>query len=223
MTNFEIIVIGASKGGTRALQTLLGNLPDDFPLPVVIVLHRGKESDEMLVSMLQKSTSLPVSEAEDKEVIVPQHIYLAPPDYHLLIDVGRIAVIDDSRLSIEDCKEPDACAIPQIVNASFALSTDAPVHLARPSIDVLFESAAETYGKGVIGIILTGASRDGSEGLAFIKTRGGLTLVQDPATADSAMMPKAAVEMSRVDRVLPLLEIASFLALTVGLNLKPTS
>jgi two-component system chemotaxis response regulator CheB len=203
---YQIIVIGASQGGTRALQSLLADLPEDFPLPVVIVLHRGKGSDEMLISVLQNSTSLPVSEAEDKELIVPRRVYLAPPDYHLLIDVGRIASPSKGVEGTLHGKS-DRQAGEQ---ASFALSTDAPVQHARPSIDVLFQSAAEIYGRRVIGIILSGASRDGAEGLASIKTRGGLALVQDPTTAENALMPKAAV--CHADRVLPLPEIAALIA-----------
>jgi len=203
---YQIIVIGASQGGTRALQSLLADLPEDFPLPVVIVLHRGKGSDEMLISVMQKSTSLPVSEAEDKELIVPRRVYLAPPDYHLLIDVARIASPSKSVEAMLAGKSDRQAGL----QASFALSTDAPVQKARPSIDVLFQSAAETYGRRVIGIILTGASRDGAEGLASIKTRGGLALVQDPTTAESALMPQAAV--CHADQVLRLPEIAALIA-----------
>jgi two-component system chemotaxis response regulator CheB len=206
---YQIIVIGASLGGTRAIQSLLGELPEDFPLPVVIVLHRGKESDEMLVSMLQKSTSLTVSEAEDKEVVVPGRIYLAPPDYHLLIDVGRtILSVESSDGQSCPTKNSDGQDCPSY---SFALLTDPAVQQARPSIDVLFQSAAETCGRRVIGVVLTGASRDGAEGLAFIKARGGLTLVQDPLTAESAIMPEAAVATSCVDLILPLAKIAAHL------------
>ena len=207
MNAYQIIVIGASMGGTQALQSLLGELPEDFPLPVVIVLHRGKGSDEMLVSMLQRSTSLPVSEVEDKEVIVVRHVYLAPPDYHLLIDVARPSIV--TRRVSEERRDPSLTrrvTMNPYDAPSFALSTDAPVQQARPSIDVLFQSAAETYGRRVIGIILTGASRDGAEVLASIKTRGGLTLVQDPATAESALMPEAAA--CHADQVLSLAEIA---------------
>lgn len=192
---YQIIVIGASLGGTQAVEALLGDLPDGFPLPIVIVLHRGKTSDELLISMLQKSTSLPVSEAEDKEVIVPGRVYLAPAGYHLLIEQNGPAE-----------------------HGSFALSIEAPVLLARPSIDVLFQSAEEAYARRVIGVILTGASRDGAAGLASIKARGGLTLVRDPATAKSALMPEAAAGAAQ--QIVPLSEIPSLVTRAVRLPLE---
>jgi len=176
---FEIVVVGASIGGLKALQSVLSGLPGDFSLPVVIVQHRGNDSDVGLYEYLARSSSLPVREPEDKEVVLPGNVYLAPRDYHLLIE-----------------------------KRSFALSTDPPVTFARPSIDVLFESAADEYEKGVIGVILTGANRDGSRGLAKIKSRGGLTLVQEPASATCGEMPQAAIDLTEVDWILPLEEIA---------------
>jgi two-component system chemotaxis response regulator CheB len=176
---FEIVVVGASVGGLKALQSLLSGLPPGFPLPVVMVQHRGNDSNIGLCEYLARSSSLPVREPEDKEAVLPGHAYLAPRDYHLLIE-----------------------------KRSFALSTDPPVTFARPSIDVLFESVADEYEKGVIGVILTGANRDGARGLANIKARGGLTLVQEPASATCAEMPQAAIDLSEVDWVLPLQEIA---------------
>jgi two-component system chemotaxis response regulator CheB len=178
-----IVVIGTSAGGLAALQVLLPGLPPDFPSPVILVQHRGKEAGSGLCEFLQRSCGLPVEEPEDKEPIAPGRIYLAPRDYHLLIE-GR----------------------------HFALSTEAPVCYARPSIDVLFESAADAYGKDVIGVILTGKNRDGARGLAAIKRGGGLALIEDPATAESREMPEAALAATVVDRVLPLGEIAPFLA-----------
>ena len=189
---YQIVVIGGSLGGAQAVQTLLRDLPDEFPLPMVIVLHRSKTSDEMLISILQKATSLPVIEAEEKEVIVPGRVYLAPADYHLLVEQNSPAE-----------------------HGSLALSTEAPVLLARPSIDVLFQSAAETYARRVIGVILTGASRDGAEGLASIKAHGGMTLVQDPSTAESALMPEAAIAAGAVKHIVPLSEISSVVARAV--------
>jgi two-component system chemotaxis response regulator CheB len=132
---------------------------------------------------LQRSSGLPVSEPDDKEPIARGRVYLAPRDYHLLIE-GR----------------------------HFALSTEAPVCYARPSIDVLFESAADAYGKDVIGVILTGKNRDGARGLAAIKKCGGLAVVEDPATAEAREMPEAALAATIVDRVLPLGGIALFLS-----------
>jgi two-component system chemotaxis response regulator CheB len=161
---FEIIVIGTSLGGLDALNLLLSGLPKSLPVSVAVVQHRYKSSDNMLSGFLQQHSLLPVVEAQDKEAMAPGRVYLAPADYHLLVEAG-----------------------------SFALSTEAPVCHARPSIDVLFESAADDYAENVIGVILTGASFDGAKGLAKIKARGGLAIVQEPATAISRIMPEAAI------------------------------
>ncbi len=141
----KIVVVGASTGGLKALQTLLPALPAEFPAPIVIVQHRGTDS-EILADFLRRSSKLRVKEPEDKELIEAGNVYLAPRDYHLLIDDG-----------------------------SFALSTESPVAYARPSIDVLFESASDEYQDRVIGVILTGANRDGARGLQKIKAGGGLS------------------------------------------------
>lgn len=185
--NADLIVLGASKGGLKALQTLLAALPAGFPPAVVIVVHRQPSPEDRLTHLLQKTSAVPVHEAEDKMRILPGHIYLAPADYHLLVDGGHLA-----------------------------LSTDAPVHYARPSIDVLFGSAADAYGGGVIGVILTGASKDGAEGLARVKGRGGLTIVQDPETAEARVMPEAAIRTGAVDKILPVEEIGPFLVADCG-------
>lgn len=177
---FEIVVVGASMGGLKALQVLLSGLPAEFSLPVVIVQHRGKDIETGLCEFLARSSHVPVTEPEDKEPVVPGHAYLAPRDYHLLIESG-----------------------------SFALSTDAPVSFARPSIDVLFESAADEYQDRAIGVILTGANHDGARGLAAIKAQGGLTLVEDPVTAACREMPDAAINLTKVDGILPLQEMAA--------------
>lgn len=169
-------------GGLHALETLLGGLPRDFPLSLAIVQHREAGSDDRLGNLLQCHTALPVGEAEDKESIVPGRVYLAPADYHLLIE-----------------------------NGSFALSTEPPVWHSRPSIDVLFESAADARGAQVIGVILSGANEDGARGLAAIKRCGGITVVQDPASAESIAMPNAAIAAVEPDEILPLEEIAPFL------------
>jgi two-component system chemotaxis response regulator CheB len=180
---FEIVVVGTSTGGLKALQVMLSGLPADFSLPIALVQHRGKGSESGLCEVLSQCTSLPVSEPEDKEPILRGHVYLAPRDYHLLIE-----------------------------NGTFALSTDLPVAYARPSIDVLFESAADEYEERAIGVILTGANRDGARGLAQLKSRGGLTLVEDPGSAASREMPEAAIAGTKVDFILPLDEIAPCLA-----------
>ncbi|MBA2732157.1 MAG: chemotaxis protein CheB, partial [Acidobacteria bacterium] len=136
---FEIIVIGASYGGLSALQIILSNLSPELCLPVVIVQHRRKDEDDGLCEYLHKRSSLPLTEPNDKEIVEPGRVYLAPRDYHLLIE-----------------------------ESMFALSTESPVGYARPSIDVLFESAADVYHERIIGVILTGANRDGAMGLAKI-------------------------------------------------------
>ena len=177
-----LVVVGGSLGGFQAVKQILHGLPADFPVPLVIVLHRASGAGDALPSLLQRQTALIVVEAEDKEPLAAGRVYLGPAGYHLLI-------------------EPDG----------LALSTEAPVNFARPSIDVLFESAAETYGAGVIGLALTGSSQDGAAGLASIKRHGGVALVQNPATAESAALPRAALAATAVDRVLPLAQIAPFL------------
>jgi two-component system chemotaxis response regulator CheB len=171
----QIIVIGASLGGLNALRTLLAGLPDKLSAPVVIVQHRGAGLDDMLAAMLQRHTALLLADAEDKEVLAAGHVYLAPADYHLLIE-----------------------------DESFALSTGPAVRHSRPSIDVLFESAADVYGSRTIGVILTGANADGALGLRAIQMRGGIAVVQDPATAESIAMPTAAIAATRTDRILPI-------------------
>jgi two-component system chemotaxis response regulator CheB len=179
---FEIVVIGASYGGLSALQVILPEFSPEFPLPVVIVQHRRSEVDGGLCEYLRKHSRMPLSEPNDKEVVEPGRVYLAPSDYHLLIE-----------------------------RSIFTLSTESPVGYARPSIDVLFESAADVYHERIIGVILTGSNRDGARGLSRIKSLGGLALVQDPSGAESRAMPEAAIEATEVDRILPLSEIAPFL------------
>ncbi len=185
---YDIVVVGTSLGGLHALEILLAGLPKGLPISVAIAQHRHKNSDNTLSVFLQRHCALPLSEAEDKEAIKPGHVYLAPADYHLLVESGR-----------------------------FALSTEAPVCHARPSIDVLFETAADAYGERAIGVILTGASDDGARGLASIKANGGLAIVQEPSTAECATMPKAAISVLRqrsanatiaIDWILPLRDIA---------------
>ena len=187
---YELIVIGASWGGLRAVSEILSALPGDLDAAVVVAQHRRVDTlDGGLAGILGTQTSLSVRDVDDKEPIAPGHVYLAPPDYHLLVD-----------------------------DRHFALSTDAPVHYARPSIDVLFESAADAYGNRAIGVILTGANDDGATGLARIKERGGVAVVQDPAHAERREMPRAAIAATVADAILPLEEIGPFL---YGLVLDP--
>lgn len=178
MSDQHIIVIGASVGGMDALNTILRTLPKDFPAPIVVALHRGKDSDETVLTIVHRGVQLKLREATDKMHLIRGVVYIAPSDYHLLI-------------------EDDHCA----------LSLEAPVHHARPSIDVLFESAAEAYEDETIGVILTGGNRDGASGLASIKSAGGITIVQNPKTADNRVMPDAAIAASKVDHILNLDQI----------------
>jgi two-component system chemotaxis response regulator CheB len=187
---YELVVIGASWGGLKAVSSLLGTMPDDLGLAVAVAQHRGADSrGSRLEELLQRHTAMPVVEAGDKDRIEPGRVYVAPPDYHLLVEPG-----------------------------SFALSVDERVQFARPSVDVLFESAADAYGERTIGIVLTGANADGAAGLAAIKARGGVAVVQDPGTAEARAMPDAALLATAADAVLPLSEIGPFL---YGLCLAP--
>jgi two-component system chemotaxis response regulator CheB len=180
---YELVVIGASWGGLRALGMVLDGLGDAATASVVIGQHRGPEGGERLGPLLQRHTRLPVREAEDKDRLTPGTVYLAPPDYHTLIEA----------------------------DGSIALSTEAAVRHARPSIDVLFRSAAEAYRERCVGVVLTGANDDGARGLARIKQLGGVAVVQEPGTAERREMPAAALAATDADAVLPLEEIGLFL------------
>lgn len=189
MTNFQLIVIGCSLGGMHALQKILRELPTDFCTPIVVAQHRHRKSNEGLPEYFRRSTHFKVVDADDKQWIRPSHVYLAPADYHLLVDRER----DGDRGELH-------------------LSVDEAVRYSRPSIDVLFESAADAYGRDVLAVVLTGANEDGALGAKRIKQRGGMVVVQDPATAEAPQMPQAAIDAVDVDRILPLDGIASFLA-----------
>lgn len=190
----HVVVIGASLGGLRTLSTLLAGLPSGFDMPIVIAQHRHKDGDGSLRAALHDRSALPVCEAEDKLPLRGGCVYLAPADYHLLVEPG-----------------------------SLALSTDAPVNHARPSIDVLFDSAADAYGAGTIGVILTGASDDGARGLRAIKARGGYAIVQAPATAECRVMPDAAIELVVPDIVAPVADIVSVLTRFASTRVKIAS
>ena len=180
---WDAVVIGASAGGLHALETVLGGLPAAFRPAVLIVQHRKSAPEDLLPSLLRKVCALPVRDVRDKEPIRPGMVYLAPPDYHLLVEV-------DFHLS---------------------LSVDDRVSFSRPSIDVLFESAAEAYGPRLVGVLLTGANQDGTAGLSKIMELGGGTIVQDPETAENSTMPRAAIAAGAAGHVLPLEAIAPFL------------
>jgi two-component system chemotaxis response regulator CheB len=175
VTPAKIVVVGTSWGGLSALSRIASHLPADFCLPIAIVQHRGRGADGALARILQGRCARPVHEVEDKDPILPGHVYVAPPDYHLLVDDGY-----------------------------FALSTDAPVAYSRPSIDVLFESSMHVYGAAVIGVLLTGANQDGARGLLRIRSAGGYAVVQDPADAEVGIMPGSAIALGAADLVAPL-------------------
>jgi len=182
VTPIDIVVIGCSLGGMHALSIILHELPADFAPPIAVVQHRHKASNEGLPTYLRTQTKLQVVDVDDKLFIRPGHVYLAPADYHLLVEKG-----------------------------TFDLSVDAAVSYSRPSVDVLFESAADAYRAGVVGVVLTGANSDGARGAFRIKQQGGFVIVQEPATAEAPDMPQAAIDAVRVDRILPLERIGPFL------------
>ncbi len=172
----EAVVIGASAGGVHALLALLSGLPTDFYLPIIAVLHLPKERDSRLADVFQQRLAMSVREAADKEAIAPATLYFAGSGYHLSIEVDR----------------------------TFSLSCEEPVNYSRPSIDVLMESAADAYGARLAGVLLTGANFDGAAGLARIKQQGGITAVQDPAEAQVATMPEAAIRKLKPNLILTL-------------------
>jgi two-component system chemotaxis response regulator CheB len=161
------------------MMKVLGGLPKDFPIPIVIVQHRSKDSDRLLSQLLQDHTDLTVCEIEDKDPLTAGTVHVAPANYHVMVESGYAS------LTIEE-----------------------PVRYSRPSIDVMFDSAADTYGPGAIGVVLTGANDDGSRGLAHIVKRGGRALVQDPKTAEIPIMPQAAVRAVPNAEILPLQGLA---------------
>jgi two-component system, chemotaxis family, protein-glutamate methylesterase/glutaminase len=179
---YDLVVVGTSWGGLAALRTLVAGLPDSFKMAVTLVQHRHKDSDHLLRTLLQERSALRVCEVEDKMPLEHGHIYVAPPDYHTLVEPGH-----------------------------FSLNTDAPVRYSRPSIDVTFSSAADSYGHRTVGIVLTGANADGANGLRRISDRGGLALIQDPETAESKSMPEAARRAVPRARVMPLCGIVEYL------------
>lgn len=189
--DFGIVVIGSSKGGLSALQILLSFIPNTLRTPIVIVQHRDESSSETFVEILQKNTGLKVKEVEDKDTINRGVIYIAPAGYHLMLEEDH-----------------------------FALSTEGPVSFSRPSINVLFESAAEEFGSKAIGIILTGMNKDGAEGLKKIKEAGGVTIVQDPNEAESSEMPDAAIAAAKVDYILTIKKIGEFFKEEIGISKK---
>ncbi|WP_112803957.1 chemotaxis protein CheB [Rhizobium sp. SYY.PMSO] len=179
----EAIVIGASAGAVEALSVILPALPADYRLPIVVVVHVPADKRSIMADLFQAKCELAVCEAEDKQPLFGGTVYFAPPDYHLLIETGK----------------------------SLSLSSDEPVLFSRPSIDVLFETAADAFGETLIAIVLTGANGDGAKGLQAVVEAGGVALVQDPINAFASIMPETAIQMSPRARVMSLGEIAQYL------------
>lgn len=171
---YEAVAIGASAGGMKVIKELLMALPGDFSLPIMIVQHIADTADGTWADILNERCNVLVKEADEKEAIKSGTVYLAPANYHLLAEPTRI----------------------------LTLTVDERVNCARPSIDVLFETAAEAYREHLIGIILTGGNADGARGLLYIKEKGGLTIVQDPQTAEVPNMPQSAIRMGLPDHIL---------------------
>ena len=184
----RMVVMGASWGGLQALEAVLRALPRDYDTPIVIAQHRASDlATGALAHMLSHHSGRDVSEPGDKDPVESGHVYIAPADYHLIV-------------------EPEG----------FALSTEGAVHYSRPAIDVLFDTAADVYADELAAVILTGANDDGAYGIARVRRRGGITIAQDPATAERATMPAAAIATGAVQHVLPLEEIAPFLTRLAG-------
>lgn len=179
---FALIAIGTSLGGLRALRSVLSALPKNFPVPVAVVQHRTPDAGDPLQMLLQELCALTVVEVEDKAMIESGHVYLAPPNYHLLVEGDH-----------------------------FTLSTEDAELYARPSINALLQSAADAYGPRVVGVILTGTGHDGAQGLAALRRAGGLAVVERPATAETAEMPQAAADAAGDAIELALDEIGPFL------------
>ncbi|MDC0714687.1 chemotaxis protein CheB [Stigmatella sp. ncwal1] len=179
----EAVVLGVSAGGVDALSILLPALPKDFRPALLIVMHLPRDRPSLLIEIFERKCVLPVREAQDKEPVQPGTVYFAPPDYHLLVDEGPC----------------------------LSLSADDPVYFSRPSIDVLFESAADIYGSHLAAVILTGANADGARGTAAVREAGGITVAQTPETALAAAMPLAAIARGPIDFILPLEQVARLL------------
>ena len=181
--HYEAIVIGTSSGGMNALKFLFSALPVDFNIPIIIVQHISPRSDNQWIKLLNNNSKLYLKEADEKEKIENGKVYIAPPNYHLMIER----------------------------NKTFSLTIDERVNYARPSIDVLFESAAEAYKTKLIGVVLTGSNNDGTKGIKRIKECGGLTIIQDPETAESSYMPASAIASMQPDYILSLEDITELL------------
>jgi two-component system chemotaxis response regulator CheB len=190
---YHTVAIAASLGGIGALSTVLSELPADFPLPILVVQHLRRERPSLLPGILARRTALPVKPAEDGDRPAPGRVYVAPPDRHLVV-------------------RPDG---------ALGLSCGAPVNFCRPSADVLFRSLAEVFGPRAIAVVLTGMGRDGARGVEAVAEAGGTAIAQDPASAEAADMPRAAVDIGRADLVLPADRIGFALTVLAGRGAPP--
>jgi len=179
MGRYEMVAVGSSAGGIRALERILTGLPADLPVPILIVQHLDPRHRSLMAEIMQRSSKMKVKEAVEGEEILPSIVYIAPPNRHMLVADGRIS-----------------------------LTSTAFVHFSRPSVDLLFESVAATYGDKAIGIVLSGTGRDGAMGIKAIKEKGGTTIAQDQATSEHYGMPDSAIATGMVDFVLPVYDIA---------------
>ena len=179
--DYKLVAIGGSAGSLDIILKIVTDLPDDKNIVYIIIVHRKNDGDSILTDILSKRTKMNVREVEDKEAIFPNTVYIAPADYHLLIENKQ----------------------------TFSLDISEKVHYSRPSIDVAFESIADTFGPAAIGILLSGANADGAFGLQCIKDGGGYTIVQDPNTAEVGFMPQQAINRNIVDSILHAHDIPS--------------
>jgi len=179
----KLLVIGGSAGSLQVILSLLAVIGEDFPMPVLIVLHRNGGFESNLEELFSLRTNLPIREVEEKDQLRAGTIYLWPADHHVLLEKDH----------------------------SFSLDYSERVHFSRPSIDVIFRSAADIFGPGLVCLLLSGANADGTEGMQYVQEKGGLTIVQDPATADVPYMPQQAISRMKVDFIIPTDEIPGFI------------
>ena len=181
---YKIVAIGGSAGSLNVILKIISALPDNTNAAFVIITHRKTSNDSLMEDLVASRTVMPTKEVEDKDPILPNTIYLAPPDYHLLIEN----------------------------ESEFSLDSSEKIHFSRPSIDVTFESVAEVFGASCIGVLLSGANADGSDGLSSIKKRGGLSIVQNPLSAESGFMPQYAIKQNAVNKIVDADDLPSLIA-----------
>jgi two-component system, chemotaxis family, protein-glutamate methylesterase/glutaminase len=183
MTSIRLVIVGGSAGSLQVILKLFAGLTKDYPLPIVVIVHRSNTIEPLLEELIGSKTGLQVKEIEGKEIPIPGCLYVCPPDYHLLFEM----------------------------DGSFTLDYSEKVNFSRPSIDVSFQSGADAYGQDLVCILLSGANNDGAEGLAYVKSRRGLTIIQDPLDAEVSYMPQMAIQRKESDFVLKTNEIRSFI------------